>query len=49
MTDSGFSHVVLGVIGDRPPRDANATCEGCGVLGSVGRATRIRGFLAEYP
>jgi hypothetical protein len=40
MPDLGSSHVVVVPVGDRPPRDPDATCEGCGALGTVGRATR---------
>jgi hypothetical protein len=41
MSDSSSSSVLVTVVGDNPSRDPSATCEGCGTVGTVGRATRM--------
>jgi len=40
MSRSRSSGFVVVPVGGRPPREPDATCEGCGALGTVGRATR---------
>jgi hypothetical protein len=42
MTESRSGEVVL-VVGGHPAREPDATCEGCGARGTVGRATRHSG------
>ena len=42
MTESRSGEVILAV-GGHPAREPDATCEGCGTRGTVGRATRHAG------
>lgn len=42
MTESRSAEVIVAV-GGHPAREPDATCEGCGTRGTVGRATRYAG------
>jgi hypothetical protein len=48
MPDPRSSDEVLVTFGDRPAREPDTTCEGCGTVGTVGRAARhVGGVMVE--
>jgi hypothetical protein len=47
MPESRSSGEIVVTVGDRPVREPDAQCEGCGARGTVGRATRHLGPAAE--